>query len=730
MMKKGLYAILAALAVFALVMTGCDTGGGGNEETKSGENRLRGISIAGGSESTWGNSNDNKGSQDDVTSFINVNVSSASKADAEVSLRMAQTSFNGSVRVGKQRGTAAVEWKNYSATAKPKFELDDSDKLFVEVTAENGNKAYYGATILSGRDTGLNAILFEEETAVEEFGTSAATLAGVTDAGFILLPILQPSNGFNITVKASDSAATVSFGKADAAEATWTTSTAGGTATATIQFDDDEFLGVKVTAEKGQVAYYKISVELQSSMEIPYGTPKLYNTADNSDTTYIDPKWDDIEWIPISRWNRDETTDDFWDKDGNYTSTGKAKLYWDVDGLWLYVDVETKYYSTASEHNGSSIELFINEKFPTLNSGGYGDKGGQYRVSLDGSLSGDPTAAVDALRAMDRYKAFKTTTGYVTIFQAPWRFADTNPLTNNKSISLEIQINASSVDGSGRSGVLKWYNTTVNTYQNAAALAPGTLILPEGTVLPSLRPQITLNPQPKKVPLNTVNADLPEFKVQAASADGGTLSFQWFVADSASAAGTAVTSGVTSTAGESVFKPTTTITPTTAVKEFSIYCVVTNTKGAGTNTATSLRAVFKIYDPDEVLPEIELLTTPLTGTGTGWGNPSFDLLLPVDLDAYERMEIRYSVTGGVAPASGNNTDFYFGYKGEDNYNANGLVYNADGTVVEGVYLTISNTVYAGAFAGETITLKWKPQTEPNQGLPVTISSVKLIPKDD
>jgi len=752
MMKKGLNALLAALILLALAMTGCPAGDDVTEtpatDTKSADTALRGITLASGHEATWGRSDDNKATPD-AASFTPVNVGSADKTNAEVTLRTQASNYTGTIRVGKEEG-GTINYQPYSSSAKPKFSLVDGDKLIVEMTAENGTRAYYGANVRIGWDASLKSILFEEENAVEEFGTPAATLAGVTAPGYYLLPILQPSDGFNIAVTANDSLATVTFGKASNAETTWTP------AAKIIKFDDGEFLGVKVVSENGQVtSYYKISVELQSSMEIPYGTPKLYNTDDNSDTNYVDPLWEDITWIPVARQNRAETDDEFFE---NPSTAGRAKLYWDVDGLWLYVDVTTQYISTNTGYNhaGSSVELFINEGYPTVNSGNFNNIGGQYRLDSWGAVSGDPTAAANAMTALDRFKTFKTAGGYAVIFQAPWRFASQYKIEEgkDKDISLEIQINAANAEMTGRVGVLKWYNTIVNTYQNAAALAPGKLLAVDE--LPAQMPGITTQPVAQKVNVGTAAADLPVLTVVGASPDGGTLGYQWY-----KAAGTTAAPATDTKVGTNAASYTPDVDPS-IVADHYYYVIVSNTKNGETKYITSSVVGYRIVDPSQTPVDIELVKAGAPGWDSalsalvfeksgGWSNYSGipEAILPIvtafDGDSYARIELIYTgykADGTQITSFGNQYGLDFGPRVFNNgseitaFNNNASGATADspsaGYVTSSWNFTAANDMTDAPLSSGNCTIQIFAMNKTNSGTDIieklVITSLKLVAK--
>jgi uncharacterized repeat protein (TIGR02543 family) len=349
-------------------------------------------------------------------------------------------------------------------------------------------------------------------------------------------------------------------------------------------------------------------------MTVNYGTPSLTNPDDPSDTNYIDPLWNDAGWTDIKNINESEfgagATQEQKDFVTKPTTAGKAKLYWDENGLWLYVDVTTDYITasaaygpTNNAHDGASVELFINEgpAVPPAGPNGqnpagtnYNNLGGQYRLDPYNRVSGDPGAASEALTALNKKNAFIKAdgSGYVVIFEAPWRFKDKWPLKDNKGIFLEIQINAASQNTSsrGRAGVLKWYNTTANTYQNAGVLAKGTLKFGENPPAEAWEPNITT--QPDAVTTIAPGAAMPALTVVATSPDNGILSYQWYSADNASGANGAAIDG----AVEASYTPP----ESTDEETFYYYVVVTNTKGTDSKTKQSNVVQIRVADPNKV----------------------------------------------------------------------------------------------------------------------------------
>jgi hypothetical protein len=580
--KKWFRASIALLAaIFALGFAGCSNGSNDSPDQGPPNSNvvLSKIKIADGPEVNA--SSGYADTLEGITSLQELSVKTNSKTNAAVTLTPSAV-FKGTIKIAKVSKDDTVDEDDLEpyAAGTTKFTFDDEDELYVKLTAQDGEAVrYYGFLVTLGSDTTLSLIQIGDDE-VSLFGEPASTLAEAEE-GHILMTEVQPSTGFAVTVTPTDDEATVTFGLATDNEDDW-----GDDSPQTIKFKDGEILGIKVVSSSTKVTnYYKIKVDLLKFMNIPYGTPSLTDSSNPGDTKYIDPLWDDItEWIEINRQNLAETDQEFFD---NPTTKGKAKLYWDEDGLWLYVDVETENISTDTGygHMGSSIELFINEAYPAVKTGNYDNIGGQYRVDTNGAVTGDPAAAVTALTTLGRKNVFTTTKGYVVIFQAPWRFLSAYPLKDKKDISLEIQINAANDAKTGRAGVLKWYNTIANTYQNAAALAPSILEL-NGNTLKAMPPSITNQPKSQKLPEgDTVN----ELSVTAESSDSGTLTYQWYSNSTDDYTGGTEVSGATS----ATYQPT-----VTAIGKYYYWVEVTNTKDGSTKNTVSNRATINIIDPD------------------------------------------------------------------------------------------------------------------------------------
>ena len=473
------------------------------------------------------------------------------------------------------------------------YTFTDGDKIILKLTSQSGTTIkYYGFKISIGKDITLKSVTFGTDAA--DPGKSADDVTQITtgENGVILMEKFQPATGYSITVTPNDPDAKVAFDKFIAVDANSgkNLNVAKGTVTNTLKFDEnseDNYLVIKVESENGTVTkYYNIEVGLFPRMEIPYGTPTKLDGTDNIWST----KWG-TKWVNIKKQNRAETTTDFYD---NPSSKGKARLLWDEDGLWLFVDVTSDYMTTsgwANDHTDSSVELFINEAYPTVKTGNYNDIGGQYRLGTNKNVSGDPSAAANAMSALKQVNAWSTGTTagdkhWYVLFQAPWRFTSTYPLkggNETKQISLEIQINAVGANGR-RIGVLKWYNTTANTYQNASALAEGTL-LAKGSALVPLKPNITVQPVNQKVD-SVATTSIVDFTVTGTSPDNGNITYKWY----ASSDGVKY-DGTSALVSTQTYKPTT----TTAGKTY-YYAEIINTTGGGSRSAFSNIATLNIKD--------------------------------------------------------------------------------------------------------------------------------------
>jgi hypothetical protein len=520
---------------------------------------LTGISVA-GTTATLGTPN---AAWDQAVAGA-VSLSNATKTNAAISVT--RSNANQTVKYAKVTGGGAPSFVDTAA-----FSFEDGDFLYIEVTAENGvNKNVYKVEIRIGRDTTL-ATLSIGGTSITNRGTPAATADGVTAAGTVLFNTAQPAGGYAINAVSEDTEATV----------TWAT-TAGGTygTVSPIVFTDGGFLYVKVVSANGNVtAYYKIQVNLMMTGTIKYGQPEIKASSEK----YIDSIWSTpgIETYNITKIYPNDSSSSYI---ANPNTTGVAKALFDASGLYLYVEVTDPAVDTTgtSAHTKDSVELFINEG---VNASGdliktpvsYVSKGGQYRVDADGVISGDPGDAASAMNP-SKVSAWTTSTGYIVIFQAPWRFLEQYPVAQGKKIGFEIQINACS--SGGRDGVMVWNNIAHTNYQNVSDYGEAALDL-DGHSLAVNAKNPTISAHPASAVYTGGASAATPLTVTAASPDGGTLTYQWYSNTvTGYAGGTAITNETTAS-----------YTPNISADGTTYYWVtVTNTiadnSDGGTKTAT------------------------------------------------------------------------------------------------------------------------------------------------
>ncbi|MDR0784917.1 MAG: hypothetical protein LBE74_03415 [Treponema sp.] len=484
----------------------------------------------------------------------------------------ATPSFSGAtVKYAKASGDAAPTFADSLTT-----DFTDGDFLYVEVTAQNGvDKNVYKVEIQIGRNASLTGISFDE-TPVFNFGIPSATAADVFAGGFLFAT--QTAKNIAVTATPADSQATVKYAKASGdAAPTFAESL-------TTDFTDGDFVYIEVTAANETTKlYYKIQVNLQLTATIKYGTPD------------IEQKGEDSIWadLPVYNINKVFPSDSTAAYLANPDTSGVAKALFDENGLWVYVEVTDPAIhsaaATANQHLYDSVELFINENADAKNAG-YATQGGQYRLGALDEVSGDPTAAVTAFNALNKHTAWKTSTGYAVIFQAPWRFKDAYPITDGKLIGFELQINACTGNGA-RDGVMVWNNIAHSNYQNASDYGEATLDADGHTFTTDAQiPNISGQPSSVTYDISGEKA-APTLTVTAAVTDGGTLTYQWY----SNTANSATNATMIPTATNTTYTP-----PVTTEGTTYYYAVVTNTNddvdGEKVKTATSAIAKVEVVD--------------------------------------------------------------------------------------------------------------------------------------
>jgi len=449
-----------------------------------------------------------------------------------------------------------------------KFEFETSDKLVIRVISEDKTATKFYVIGITLADVALSTLTVG---GADVTLPNPATTWQSAEAGSVLFQStaaeLQTTGGLAVAATAAKTGSVIKYGHAVGSAAPTFSDTS------TITFVDGEFLYIEVSSAGNSKAYYKVKLNFMQSGKIRYGKVEIKGDSDK----YIDPLWNDIslDTYTISK----RVMSDTWNNKALETS-GIARALWDEEGLYIYVivtdpDVSSQPKTGSTAHETDSVELFVNEGLPNKV---YSNGGSQYRVGANGERSGEGDSPT-ALEALNKTSAWKTDTGYIVIFQAPWRlrskFISADTYKNGWKIGFELQINAAPVTGS-RYGTLVWNNTAHTNYQNANDYGEAELINAPATLnFPALPPVISGNPSSStRAPGGSVN-----LTVTASTKDSGTLSYQWYSAASTSAEGTAIGGATSSTYSFSAPASTT-----------FYYAVVTNTLGTSSKTATSARA--------------------------------------------------------------------------------------------------------------------------------------------
>lgn len=201
-------------------------------------------------------------------------------------------------------------------------------------------------------------------------------------------------------------------------------------------------------------AYNDVKLNQEDSTEFYADvTFKPYELIKNG-TAIVDGKegaiWNDVEALPLTiNLGAAETT------------KADAKLLWDEENLYLYMDVEDSVLNKDSGNawEQDSIEVFIDENNGKTT--GYEADDKQYRINYDNETSFNGTnCKADNMQSV----AVVTEKGYA--IEAAFKWTDVE-IKANDNIGLELQINDAGESGS-RLGTLSLFDTSGNGYQNTA----------------------------------------------------------------------------------------------------------------------------------------------------------------------------------------------------------------------------------------------------------------------
>jgi hypothetical protein len=475
MKKKGINAILAALILLALVMTGCPGPntpgpgpGPGPDESETGtfmsSLQLGALDTDGTNKGTPAMPSPANRADDpeDISTLCVVNLSESQKTNAIITINFGDDNPSATakyLKVSSGGNISVDDFDDTTGTATPydkttadnnKLTFTDGDDFYVQITSKNGEVvSYYGFNVQIGRNAKLADVTFKIDVvgkvpfSVDRLGSPQPDIATINalpatseDLGKMQFPYKQPADGFVVNAKAEDEDATVSL-SLDGSD--WTSLTNNSKKI----FAEGNSLYVRVVSGTTVVAnqvtqYYKIMIILKRVVVIPYGTPATVTSTTTAANTWAKMKTDvaneELEWLYINRANTTEGSG-WTEMDPKDRSHGRAKLMWDEDGIWVYAQVWEKTVSpTAGTHTESSVELFVNENdsappssnpndwphdwangqtgSPAVDVTSTGQKnGGQYRLGANGERTGAPTAAVTAFDDLGQYSATKYATG-------------------------------------------------------------------------------------------------------------------------------------------------------------------------------------------------------------------------------------------------------------------------------------------------------------------------------
>jgi len=253
---------------------------------------------------------------------------------------------------------------------------------------------------------------------------------------------------------------------------------------------------------------YFAKATLKPFMMIPNGTVKIDGALDDA--------WKDAVEVPLTI------------NLGSKTNAA-AKLLWDAENLYVYVDVKDAVLNadSANAHEKDSVEVFIDEN--NHKSGTYEEDDKQYRINYLNEQSFNGTKCVEE---NVKSQVVMTDDGYAIEMAFAW--TDITPKADT-AIGLELQINDANASGS-RSGTLSWYDATGSGWSNPGVFGtallvggaqepetpqPETPIVPEepesneNNQKPSISMPSTSKPATNKVVINDVKVPMAESITEA-----------------------------------------------------------------------------------------------------------------------------------------------------------------------------------------------------------------------
>lgn len=267
-----------------------------------------------------------------------------------------------------------------------------------------------------------------------------------------------------------------------------------------------------------------VPAELLMDVTLTDGTTKnAYNDytmkQDESDKYYAKAFLKPYIMIPKATVTVDGTKETAWDNAVDVPLTislgsevkADAKLVWDEENLYVYMDVTDSVLNSASAnaHEKDSVEIFIDEN--NHKSSAYEDDDKQYRINYLDEHSFNGTKCLE-----ENMQSVVTLTDNGYIVEAAFAWTDVEPTTDMK-IGLELQINDADASGK-RIGTLSWYDASGNGWSEPGVF--GTAILTgfsddnDTPAKPEEKPDTPATPNPEKP------ADKPNKGNQSSSTSG------------------------------------------------------------------------------------------------------------------------------------------------------------------------------------------------------------------
>jgi len=539
----------------------------------------------------------------------------------------------------------------------------DGDKLLAKITSEDGKATnFYAFYISIGKNARLESVTIGATPQAGDtyLGKPGADFAAVEQGNFQLdLSFFTSPSAAKLIVLAQDEDAVVSY-KLDNGTPTAIPTTGfsvinrSGILLSTFNLDhtvNDYYLYIEVvpTSETGITLYYIMHLTFPKTTPISYGVPKLVDESNPGAPFYIDPIWDSVDELDIDRVNKAESYEPYFATVAGQHTTAKAKALWDDGGIWVLVDVDVKEFNDgsttkprpitpANEHNGDSVEIFLNERLQILDAvksaSDTSDIGGQFRVGVLNDRSGREAQAVaantdkgvvaDAVSNLEPFNGAtyaKTRTvlkdsngdyvgslseatngGYKLIAYIPFKFSssgnanavfESGNVKDGAAIGFELQLNVNS--GKGRDGILTWNGINTQAYGNSSGY--GIAILNRDNATPDTKvfPEIT------EQKLTSASYAVDATNVTALSVTTTATDIKWFRSDTQFGVGTQVGTGAS-------YTPPVDISFDGSTNYY--YAVVTANNVA---VVTSTRARIKVGEPP--VPRIEPFAEKITVTG-------------------------------------------------------------------------------------------------------------------